>query len=454
MIFFGSLFILILLLPHVSAGEYLTGNDNAWVSQSSSCPGWGEYTTMTTSSTIKSYTVGSNNQVLVDQWGWQDNGATSLSYEFDFYQFGQTATSSGSSVGVQILAQNGQVFFGGNNFASTGYYIGTAGTTAFSDLFTNSNGQAVEAYWTITTSSKQTVIDTYYAWPQSYNGYSLWNPIQNFQNDFVGPAGAMTYTDFVSGAGQFTYYGGTDVNSGCNAIWTAENSNMVYSSPSCGSSDCTQNFNAVSGYEGHSTLDNTNFQVKFGGGWGTTTTGVNKGDLLIATEAIYTGGCTYCFSISDSQGNTWTSDGGVGGPGYCSPNDCVEIWHAIAKSSGPDTVTFSDTNTGVYAYGFIREFVGYPGLVDASNYGSGTSGTPQVGVMYYLYSDALVIAVAADAGGGWQTGSGYIMIGGNWGWYAATEFAPAWNGATTAPWAAPSNGAWAELAVAYYPPGF
>ncbi|MGI0085694.1 MAG: hypothetical protein ACREBQ_11490, partial [Nitrososphaerales archaeon] len=272
----------------------------------------------------------------------------------------------------------------------------------------------------------------------------------------VGPAGAKTPTDFVSGAGQFSYFGGTDVNNGCKQIFSGENSNMVYSSPSC-SSDCIQNFNAPSGYEGHSTLGVYSFTVTFGGGWGSTT-GVNKADLLIATEAIYTGGCTYCFSISDSQGNTWTSDGDVGGPGYCSPNDCVDIWHAVAKSSGTDTVTFGDSNTAVYAYGFVREFVGYPGSVDASNYGSGTSGTPQVNPMYFLYSDDLVIAVAADAGGGWQAGSRYIMIGPNTGWYAATEFAnPAsgfYGGSTTAPWAGPSNGAWAELAVAYYPPGF
>ena len=176
--------------------------------------------------------------------------------------------------------------------------------------------------------------------------------------------------------------------------------------------------------------------------------GVHQGDLLIATEATYSGSTTFS-TPTDSLGNTWTADGGGV---YCSAYDCVEIWHAVANSNGLDTVTFHTSASSSYTYGFLREFVGYTGTVDKSAKNSGTSGTPSV-TSFSPASGDLVVGVAAETVSGWQTGQYYYMIGDNTGWFAATEIGPGWtNGSTTAPWAAPSGGDWAELVVAYSPP--
>ncbi len=461
LMFLGFLFVLILLVPRVSnAGQYLTGNWNSWIYWDGCIGGWAEETQMVPSSTLQSYQIDSSNRIYVNQWGWQDNGWSPYA-EFPFYQVLQVPGSSGTNVGIQVQPKGGS---GLNMWSYTGptvsYYIGTSGTRALSYYSTDAGGYAVEVGWTIYNSGGSKILDSYEPLPTNWEGYSLQNPVMYYQNTFVGLAesgGVYSTVDYVSGAGQFTYYNLFDSgmyisqsNTCINSI-TGENSNMQYSSVSCANGICTQNFNAASGYEGHSTLGQTSFRVVFGGGWGFTTAGVQQGDLLIATEATYTGGCTYCFSISDSQGNTWTSDGDVGGPGYCSPNDCVSIYHAIAKSSGPDTVTFGDTNTQVYAYGFVREFLLYPGTVATSSYASGSSGNPSV--PSFNAGNDLVIAVVAESAGGWSTGQYYYMIGSNWGWYAATEFAPAWqHGSTTAPWAGSGGAAWAELAVAYSPP--
>lgn len=289
------------------------------------------------------------------------------------------------------------------------------------------------------------------------NGYSLWNPIQNYQNDFaVEPGAGNTYADFFSGVGQFTYFGSTAyaVNSGCYTNYPAENSDMDYTAVSCGSASCTQNFNAPTGYGGHS-APGTSFNVQFGGGWGTTTVGVHQGDLLVATEATYNGGVSFN-TPQDTLGNTWTPDGGVGGPGYCSPYDCVEIWHAVAKSSGSDTVTFYTSTSTAYTYGFLREFVGYSGAIDNSAHNSGSSGMPSV-PSFTTKSGDLIIAVVATTGSNpyWGSGLYYYLMGESppYNWSAVSEYGPDWQqGSTTAPFTTNSNGYWAELVVAYSPP--
>ena len=220
---------------------------------------------------------------------------------------------------------------------------------------------------------------------------------------------------------------------------------------SCNSTDCTQSFSAVSGYTGHNSPPTSTFTAQFGNGWGTTTTGVlqaNFGDLLLATEATYSGSTTFS-TPTDSLGNTWTA---VAGGEYCSAYDCVEIWQAVANGNGTDTVTFHTGTSSAYTYGFLREFLGYTGTVYTYAKNSGTSGTPSVS-SFSPTSDDLVIAVAASTSGNWSPGQYYYMVGTNTGWYAATEFAPGWTyGSTSAPWAAPSGGDWAELVVAYSPP--
>lgn len=463
MLFFGSLFLLVLLLPRVSTvTAAYNGNNNVRIANNgSSCPGWGESTEMAPSKTIQSYTFGGSNQLLLNQWGWQDNGATADAYEYDFYQFGQTAETVGSGVGtgvgVQILAQHHDAYFGPTY--TTSYYLGTAGGRAYTFLLTDGSGNAIGTQWIDYNPSGVTVLSQTYYWPSSYNGYSLKNPIQNFQNVFVSPAGTNTPTDFVSGAGQFIYsVGALSTPDNCRKKITAENSNMIYSSTvTCNGTQCTQNFNAPSGYANHDTPPGTSFTVQFGGGWGTDTPsgGVRQGDLLIAVEAIYSGGISFN-TPRDTLGNTWTPDGGVGGPGYCSPNDCVEIWHAVASSSGSDTVTFYTQASSAYTYGFVREFVGYTGAVYNSNHGSGSTGSPSV-PSFSTSSGDLIIAVAAGQAPGpgtWGPGQYYYLIGTNTGWFAATEYSPAWQqGSTTAPFTA-SIGAhnWAELAVAYSPP--
>src|SRR6202030_4528277 len=97
---------------------------------------------------------------------------------------------------------------------------------------------AVGASWEIITASHQVVINTNTQWPQyvTRNGvkYQLWNPVENYQDVFVGLAIPHTRTDFISGAGQFTWTG-ADTNNPCRGISTGENSEMYYYSPSCNS---------------------------------------------------------------------------------------------------------------------------------------------------------------------------------------------------------------------------
>ena len=464
--FLGSLFVVLLLLPRVSVANTPapdTGQDNSWIAKSTSCPGWGETAEMAPSSTIREYSFNPSNQLQPNSWGFQVNAATSASLNgYDFYQIGPATTSTTTSVGVQIGDNVGKAWYIPGTVQSYGYYMGTAGGRVYTTMvLTGAN--AVGALWSVYNPSGQLILSTGTTWPATYNGYSLQNPVQNYQGDFTGPAyvGGGTYGDFYSGAGQLTYTGSSSgyyqsiwPNGNCNFIMTAENSNVVYSSPNCGSAQCTQNFNAVSGYEGHNTCSSScgsNFQVTFGTGWGETTVGVHAGDLLIALEATYSGGVTFN-TPKDTLLDTWTLDGnGV----YCSNYDCVAIWHAVAKTSGADAVTFYTSASSTTTYGFVREFVGYSGTVWSYGEASGTSGAPSLN--YQLVppccASDLIIGVAAETVSGWQPGQYYFMIGGNTGWSAATEFGPGWaNGNTYVPWAAPSGGNWAELAIDYVHP--
>jgi hypothetical protein len=171
---------------------------------------------------------------------------------------------------------------------------------------------------------------------------------------------------------------------------------------------------------------------------------VTQDSLLVATEAVINTGET--FGVSDSQGNSWTEDLEL-----VTGTDTVEIWHAVASSTGSDTVTFTTSDTSNPTYGFIMDFSGYWSL-DTTSSGGATSGSSHPSVSSFTpTSYDLVVAVAADQNsGGWRAGQYYTMVGGNTGWETATEYSLYWShGSTTAPW---NNGVapWAEAAGAYF----
>ncbi len=166
-------------------------------------------------------------------------------------------------------------------------------------------------------------------------------------------------------------------------------------------------------------------------------------------EATYSGSATFS-KPTDSDTNNWIED-----KQYCSAYDCVEIWHAEATESGPDTVTFSTSYSGGYTYGFLREFVGYGtygGVVDTTKTDTGTSGSPHVASFTPSTGD-LVVAVAVNTNAGWKPGQYYTMIDADTAWATAAEFAPGWQqGSTKSPWGSPTSGDWTELVVAYVEP--
>jgi hypothetical protein len=300
LIFFGFLFVLILLVPRISnaSEQYLTGNWNSWLYWDGCIGGWAQETYMQPSSTIESYQINSNNQIIINQWGWQDNGWSPYT-EYAFYQVLQVPGTSGTNVGVQVHSIAGGPQMWSYTGPTASYYIGTASGKAISYYSTDAGGDANEVGWSIYNPSGTLLLESYEPLPTDWEGYNLQNPVMYYQNTFVGtaqnPGGIYSTVDFVSGAGQFTYYNLYDngmyvsQSNACIDSLTAENSEMQYSTISCGSSDCTQNFNAATGYEGHSTLGVKSFSVTFGGGWGFTTSGVQQGDLLIATEGPQTG---------------------------------------------------------------------------------------------------------------------------------------------------------------------
>ena len=403
--FFASLFFIVLLLPRISAtAAPLTGQDNYWLSQSSSCPAYYVDAEMAPSTTIRSYEFNSSDYDFANQWGWQENGATSSSYQMDWYQFVQATQNEpkknsaniGTAVDFELYSKSGMYSYDPGDYKNTTYYMGTAGAQAYTDVITNGLGDAESVLWQDYAANGTLLISTTDTWPNMTQGQTTNNPIQNFQNVFVGKsvgdsASKFSYADFYSGAGQWTFTGPTSIDdsNSCNMIDTGENSEMNYSTPSCGTQGgqgvCTQTFSAPSGYEGNS--NNGHFTVDIKGGWGTTTQGVIKGTLLVASEATYTGGITFN-TPNDTFGDTWTHDGGGT---YCGTYDCVSMWHTVAKNNGFDNVTFHSTNTVGYTYGFVREFLNYSGTVDKSKTNSGTSGTPSV-ASFSLSSGDLIVS--------------------------------------------------------------
>lgn len=168
-VFFGSLLMVLLLLPRVAAaqGAPLTGQDNSFIAQSTSCPGWGEDVEMAPSSTIEEYAFGASKQILTNQWDWLDNGVTST-YYYDYYQSELKTTSSTTTlVDMWILDQSGTnaYYYSGQSIS---YYIGTAGGRAYSMIYANGNGLAYQVQWEIYNPSGQLVLNTYDPWPQTY----------------------------------------------------------------------------------------------------------------------------------------------------------------------------------------------------------------------------------------------------------------------------------------------
>jgi hypothetical protein len=311
-----------------------------------------------------------------------------------------------------------------------------------SGIDTNSGGKAIDATFKDYNSGGGTVIHDTIMVPTTYQNY-----ISNYQSDFTHlPASELSGqpADFYSGSGTFTYTYGTPnsgTNNGCNSYQTAETSNLILQSNlDCGEFSRTQNFNAPTGYESHNSPPTESFTVSFGNPV------VVGQDLLVASEATYAHSSGFA-TPTDTQGNTWTLDIYLS-----SAYDSLAIWHTLAKSSGPDTVTFSTTQTSDFTYAFVREFTGYSGAEQSVNFDQGASGQPHV-PSFTPDSGALVFDLVAANGGGWSSSSGFTMIGGNTGWYTAAEFAPAWSGgSTTASWSSyPSAGDWSEIVVSYTP---
>jgi len=172
---------------------------------------------------------------------------------------------------------------------------------------------------------------------------------------------------------------------------------------------------------------------------------VTKGDLLAVMVGTYAIGAT--FTVSDptgsgGQGNTWSS-----AISQCG-NDCVQVFYAVTKASGSETVTVTTTASSTYTYGFIAEYGGLSNAPDNSSPGYGSIGNPHVN-SFTPSIGTVVFAVAAGCSG-WTPTTGYQMISKNTGWNVASEFAVDWNGAsTTAQWTANSYNAWGEVAASF-----
>ncbi len=194
---------------------------------------------------------------------------------------------------------------------------------------------------------------------------------------------------------------------------------------------------------GENTPPKTSFTVSF-------TSSVTQGDLLVAMEGTASTGGTFT-APNDTFGGTWKS-----AVSSCN-NDCVQIWYAVAKSTGSnEKVTFHTPFTSITTYGFIAEFSGTSTSVYGTSTGSGT-GNPSV-TSFTPATGAVVVDIGATStdSPGWTPGSLYTMIGGSYDWNAGSEFAVNWaaNTATKAPWTFSTGGSsptFGEVAASFLP---
>lgn len=413
-------------------------------------------------------------------------GCPSGTYNFDY----QSNLLQGAELGNSWIQQVVEVSTSGNSCYTVEYWPNFFNATGgpdyysfgigYSSLFYSQSSKGFNFYIdAVQTGNTYTVTDFYLqACCDSAGNQIVWSitpselsnsPTIEFDNssqyelNIVATGSTNTeqgIATFTAGQGTIDYCS-YNSNGGPN-VQTEETGNMAYSGPTYDNNPCAPGQPATYYWDGYYQYfaapvirqSNEGHNSESGGIWATNfnlpfSSSVTQGDLLVATVATYEGGTS--FGISDSQGNTWTPDGGVGGPGYCSPNDCVQIWHTIAKTSGSDTVTFTTTQTSAYTYGFVMEFNGYSGTLDKSSYGSGTGRTPQVSSFSPSTYSVVVDVAAQYQATSWQSGQYYTMAGGNYAWYAVSEYSVSWNhGSTTAPWSTLASTAYAELAASYF----
>jgi len=138
--------------------------------------------------------------------------------------------------------------------------------------------------------------------------------------------------------------------------------------------------------KGNSTTSGTTVPLAF-------TSNVTAGNLLIAVTGSGLLGSGGLQSVADTQGNVWTQ-----GPGSSSIDSTtnVTVWWAIAKSSGPDTITLSCVGAGTLDL-IIAEYsvvaVIQPDQSNATINGGSSSTTFPTGSITTTQAAELILAI-------------------------------------------------------------
>lgn len=129
---------------------------------------------------------------------------------------------------------------------------------------------------------------------------------------------------------------------------------------------------------------------------------VTAGNLLIVAGYSSNASVTPTLAVSDTQGNAWTSACEVSGWGG-TPQD-AQIFYAIAKTTGANTVTLTTSGSDTFRRVCIHEYSGCDTLDQVST-NTGASGTT-------VSSGNVTTTVAAELLFGWMiSGSGVTSAG-------------------------------------------
>jgi hypothetical protein len=184
---------------------------------------------------------------------------------------------------------------------------------------------------------------------------------------------------------------------------------------------------------------------------------VGAGNLLTSQFGGWSPTADTSMGHTDSQGNTWTVGLGTSGVGWASGTGKPAIAHAIAGSSGANTVTVNPSGSGDYFNATLDEWSGVhvttPNEVAAAE-ATGTSTTPNApGVTVAGEALILGVTVGNNSQGPYTEGASFTLqeadTSGDRQPYC-TEFRIVTTGGTYAvPWTTYNNQPWSAMSAAY-----
>jgi large repetitive protein len=132
----------------------------------------------------------------------------------------------------------------------------------------------------------------------------------------------------------------------------------------------------------------------------------NSGDAVVAF--CYSSAQNSAYTISDSNGNSYTVDATSGGSGIS-----VAIAHAVSVVGGADTITCSAPNSGFMDV-MLAEYSGVTATapLDAEASNSGTTADPSAGSVTLTQSNDLIVAAFGDnnaANSALSAGTGFTL---------------------------------------------